>query len=782
MTQQIGRSVARVEDPALLRGTAQFLDDIHLPAMLHVAFLRSSHAHALIKKIHLNGADKLKGVHAVLQMQDLEKVVASDRMQLAASPTKGDATVTPWILAAQEVAFAGEAILMVVAQSRRVAEDAIDLIEIDYEPLPVSLIARESVRADAPKVRQNATSNVLNEMHIAYGDINAAFEGAAYVFKTELLQHRGCAHPMETRGVIAEPRVDGSMIVWSSTQMPNDVHQAILQALNLEDDKLRVITPDVGGGFGPKYCVYPEELAVPAAAKLLGRSLKWVEDRQEHCISAVQERDQFWSLEIAVTDDGVIRGIRGQLIHDQGAYALKAVNLPYNSATAVPGPYLVPAYAMKILVAFTNKVPASSVRGAGYPQAAFAMERLMDLVATNLGLDRAEVRRRNLIPIQLMPYTKPMKARSGAAITYDSGDYIACHDDVLSAAAWTSFPARQHKARAQGRYIGIGLAHAVKGTGRGPFESGSVRINPTGQISVFTGAAAMGQGIKTALAQICAEQLGVSTDKVTVICGDTSVAPLGLGGFASRQLVTAGSTVFLAARDVAEKAKRLASHMLETSVDDLEIVDGHVRVKGVPDMGLKLGDLARILRGAPGYSFPPGFEPSLESHLTWQTEALTYANASHVAEVEVDIDLGQVRVLRYIALQDVGIRVNPMIVDGQIRGGIAHGIGNALYEQMTYDDAGQPVTTTLADYTLPGSAELPCFETIYRETPSPINPLGAKGVGEVGTIPAAAAIISAIEDALRPFDIQICQTPVLPQTIFHLLQAARLRQPKPLDS
>ena len=774
MARQIGLSVERLEDPALLRGQMKYLDDLELPGQLHVAFLRSEHAHARITRLDVSRARALPGVHAVITMEDMERALGRVRMPLSASPTKATAAITPYILSGSEVAFVGEAIAMAIADSRHLAEDAVDLMEVDYTPLPVIMSAKDAVPDTAPRVRTEAATNVFNRMHVNYGDIDAAFADAPHVFQEDMLQHRGCGHPMETRGVIAEPRMDGKMNVWSSTQMPHDIHQGILEVLGLEDDALRVITPEVGGGFGPKYCAYPEELAVPAAARMLGRTLKWVEDRREHCLTAVQERDQFWSLEIAVEADGRIRGLRGSLIHDQGAYALKAVNLPYNSATAVPGPYMVPALDMRVIITFTNKVPASSVRGAGYPQAAFAMERLMDLVAQRLGLDRAEVRRRNLIPPEKMPYTKPLKARSGAPVTYDSGDYIASQKEALEAAGWDGFRERQLAARKQGRYIGIGLANAVKGTGRGPFESGTVRVNPSGQVSIFTGAAAMGQGIKTTLAQICAEQLGLTADKVTVICGDTVAAPLGLGGFASRQLVTAGNTVLLAATEVAQKAKKLASHMLEADIEDLELVDGKVQVKG-SDICVTLAELARVLRGSPGYAFPPGLDPSLQSDAKWQTEALTYSNTTHVAEVEVDVDLAQVKILRYIALQDVGVRVNPMIVEGQIRGGIAHGIGNALFEQMIYDDEGQPLTTTFADYLLPTAPELPRFETLYRDTPSPINPLGAKGVGEVGTIPVTAAIISAIEDALAPFNIRIQQTPVLPETLFHLISTARAR-------
>jgi carbon-monoxide dehydrogenase large subunit len=569
---------------------------------------------------------------------------------------------------------------------------------------------------------------------------------------------------IEGRGVLADPRQ--GLCVWSSTQMPNDVFNTLTDMLGLPDTAVRVITPDVGGGFGPKYCCYPEDVAIPAAALLLRRPLKWIEDRRETFVSSVQERDQYWSIEIAVDGRAKILGIRGRLVHDQGAYAPKAVNLPYNSATAMTGPYIVPAYAMEVVVAHTNKVPVSSVRGAGYPQAAFAMERMLDLVAVRMGLDRAEVRARNLIRPEQMPYTKKLKARSGAAMVYDSGDYPGCQAEALALAGWHHFPARQEAARRDGRYIGMGIANAVKGTGRGPFESGAVRVAGSGQVSVFTGATAMGQGLATALAQICGAELGVSPEQIEVVAGDTATSPLGLGGFASRQLVTAGSSVHLAARAVAAKAKRMASHVLQVAEDRLELLGGRVMVAG-GNAGMGLGDIARALRGAPGYAFPDDIEPGLSATMHWRTNALAYANACHVAEVEIDIETLATKILRYVALHDSGRQVNPMIVEGQIVGGITHGIGNALFEFMAYDAEAQPLTTTLADYLLAGAVETPHFETIYRQTASPINPLGVKGVGEAGTIPAAAALISAVENALSPFGVRLSRTPITPQ---HLLE------------
>lgn len=768
----VGRSVPRLEDPALLVGQGRYLDDIVLPDILHCAFVRSSAAHAKIDRIDTEAARGLDGVVAVLTIEDLLPLLASGRMPLGASPIKGENSSTPFVLSNKEVAYVGEPIAVVVAKSRYIAEDAAALVEVDLTALPVMCDAREAIKPDAPIVRTELASNVLNTLKVGYGDVDEAFANAAHILSDELSQHRGCGHSMEGRGVLAEVRPNGELCVWSSTQMPHDLYYMLCDMLRMDQNELRVITPDVGGGFGPKYCLYPEEIVIPAAAKLLNRTLKWVEDRRETFISSIQERDQYWSVEVAVDAEARLLGIRGRLIHDQGAYAPKPVNLPYNSASSMTGPYIVPAYHMEVVIAHTNKVPVSSVRGAGYPQGVFAMERTMDLIATRLGLDRAEVRRRNLIPPEKMPYTKKIAARSGAAMVYDSGDYVASQAEALAAAGWDDFPERQKRALAEGRYIGIGIANAVKGTGRGPFESGVVRVGQNGKVSVFTGATAMGQGLATALAQICADQLGVAPEDVTVIAGDTSKTPLGLGGFASRQLVTAGSSVHLASKSVAEKALKAASTILDIPEDQLELNDGYVRARN-SNRSISLGELARMLRGAPGYAFPADLEPGLEASVQWKTDALAYANACHVVEVEVIPDIGHVELTRYVALNDSGKMINPMIVEGQVHGGIVHGIGNALYELMGYDESGQPVTTTFADYLLVTATELPRLETIYRETPSPKNPIGAKGVGETGTIPAAAAIISAVEDALKPFAVRISQTPIVPEALFNLIQKGR---------
>src|SRR5439155_1457361 len=433
-----------------------------------------------------------------------------------------------------EVSYVGEAIAIVLADNRYVAEDAAAKVAVDYDVLLSVSDCRSAVETTAPAVRRELNTNIAASYKVAYGDAEAAFAKAAHVFHEELWQHRGGAHPIEGRGILAEWH-DDTMTVWASTQKAHDLFQSLTALLDFDESRLRVATPDIGGGFGPKLCVYPEDIAVVAAAKLVERPIKWIEDRRELFINAAQEREQYWVLDIGVDANAKLHGIRGRLIHDLGAYALQDVNIPYNSASMLSGPYMLPALAIEVIVAATNKTPVSSVRGAGYPQAAFAMERVMDRLARELKLDRAEVRRRNLIPAEKMPYRKPLKARSGMSMEYDSGDYPACQAEVLKAAGWDAFPQRQAEARAKGRYLGIGLAHGVKGTGRGPFESGLVRVSRTGKVTVFTGASAMGQGLGTAMAQIAASELGLGIDQIKVVAGDTGGISLGLGGFASRQ-------------------------------------------------------------------------------------------------------------------------------------------------------------------------------------------------------------------------------------------------------
>ena len=766
----IGRSVKRIEDLPLVQGRGRFVDDLQFPGMLHAAFVRSPHAHALIRGIDKSGAASIPGVHAVLTLADLSPLLSQERLPLQFRSAQLPPDITPFVLAKDEVVFVGEAVALVIAETRYLAEDAAALVAVDYEPLPAVSDCRLALAPGSPLAHRGRASNVMTEIRQSYGDVAAAFAGAPHRVGVSLKQHRGGAHSIEGRGVLASYDVnEDRLTLWNSTQLAHEVRAFLMQLLRLDENQVRVVAPDVGGGFGAKFVMYSEEVAVAAAGLMLRRPVKWIEDRREHFLSAIQERDEYWDLEVAFESDGRLRGVRGRMVHDEGAYTPQGINLPYNASTSLPGPYILPAYELAVQVVETNKVATMPVRGAGYPEGAFAMERVLDAIARELKMDRAEVRRRNLVPADKIPYLTPLKTRSGSAITMDSGDFPHCQQLALDGIGYAGFAERQTRARAAGRYLGVGIGNGVKGTGRGPFESGIVRIGRSGRISVYTGAMPMGQGIRTALAQICAEQFSVPHSDVTVIAGDTAVIPHGQGGFASRQTITAGSAVHMAAVVVREKALQVAAHFLEASPADLEMRDGGIEVAGT-DRRITLKAVAEAVSGVPGYSMPGHFEPGLERMQNFIPGALTYGIGCHAVEVEVDPGTCGVRILRYVVVNDSGRIVNPMIVEGQIAGGVAHGIGNSLLEWMAYDDQAQPLTTNFADYLLPGSTDVPNIEVKLVEYPSQLNPLGVKGVGESGCVPAAGAIISAIENALSPFGVRIEEYPVTPARLFKLLE------------
>ncbi|MGE0005124.1 MAG: xanthine dehydrogenase family protein molybdopterin-binding subunit [Parvibaculaceae bacterium] len=778
----IGRRVRRVEDPALLRGEGTYLDDIRIPGLLHAAFVRSPHAHATIKAIDCGAARAMPGIVAVFCASDLARSLNDVRLPLHFPPGKLEADAMPFVLAPSEVCHVGEAVALVVATSRYLAEDAADRVEADYDVLAAAVDARDALSADAPRSRNGTQTNVFTTIKVDYGDCAREFAAAAHVLREKFFQHRGVAHPIEGRGVLVS--IDpgsGALSVWSSTQVTHELRSNIVEMMDLRQDEVRVIPCDVGGGFGCKFMVYPEEVAVAAAARLLGRPVKWIEDRREHFLCAIQERDQFWDVEAAVDRDGRLRGVRGQLIHDQGAYAPHAITVPYNSASSLVGAYMLPAYQLDVHVVRTNKPPVIPIRGAGYQQGTFVMERLLDGVAGLLGIDRAEIRRRNLIPAKRMPYRIGLANRAGKPVVYDSGDYEACQDLGLRAADYAGFPARQAAALKQGRHIGIGCAHGVKCTGRGPFESATIRVSTTGQVTVYTGATAIGQGTQTTLAQICADTLGVNIADVRVICGDTAFVQYGLGSFGSRQTMIAGSSVEMAARVVRDKALAVARQMLGAELGppltnaekELFVADGKVQVTDRPDLAIPLARIAHALRGAAGYAFPLGVEVGLEATQYFRTDEMAYANGFHVCEAEVDTETGHVTILRYIAVQDSGKIVNPLTSEGQVCGGVVHGIGNALLEWMRYSEDGQPITTTFADYLLPTATDVPNIECIFHETLSPLNPMGMKGVGEVSIVPVPAVIASAVENALSPFSIRIRDVPITPIRLLELIERAQ---------
>jgi carbon-monoxide dehydrogenase large subunit len=774
----LGNRVLRVEDPDLLRGKGRFVDDIHLPGMLHAAFVRSPFGHAAVKSIDKTAALAMPGVHAVLTREDLLPYLKNERIVVGLpSPAYRQMRDRP-ALAGDEVVHVGEPVAAVIAITRYIAEDAAALVEVEYDPLPTMGDPRAALAEGAALVHRDAPHNLLAEFDMGYGDIDKAFATpGAHVFHERFWQHRGGGHSIECRGDVAvyDP-MDDKLTFWSSTQTPHAAMRILADMLGRNEERIRVITPDVGGGFGPKLIFYPEDITVAIAAMIVGAPVKWIEDRREHFVATTQERDQYWDMEIAADSEGRVLGLRGTLIHDHGAYTARGANLPYESAQTVTLPYVIPAYHIDVKLALTNKVPVTPVRGAGQPQGAFVMERMLDRVARELGIDRAEVRRRNLIRPEQMPYTKPLKARGGRSVVLDSGDYPKCQEAALERAGWGNFPKRQADARAEGRYLGIGVANFVKGTGRGPFEAVTVRIGPSGTINVFSGAAAMGQSTKTMLAQVVAEELGGDIDNVVVVPGDTGTISMGIGGFNSRQTVMAGSSAHAAAAKVREKVLAVASAILDVPSDGLYIHGAEVLATGAPEKKVSLGQIALSVTGTPGFTLPGGVAPGLEATEHVVMDDMAYANGSAATEVEVDVETGGVHIRNFVIAHDCGRVINPMIVDGQIIGAVAHGVGNALYEWMGFDENCQPTTANLGEYLLLTAPEAPHIDVIHHESPSPLNPLGVKGVGECGVVPVAAAIMSAIEDALTPFGVRIAQTPITPQEIVALIAEGKKKR------
>ena len=765
-----GEKIKRVEDPALLRGKGRYLDDIHLPNMLYAAFVRSPFAHAKVTNINAMAALAANGVVTIYTLDDLRDFLTDTVMPVEQPSNALKLSASPSVLADGEVRYVGEPIAMVIAETPYSAEDGAALVDVSYDALPVSSNYVAALEDGAPKANNELKDNNVAGFTLSYGDVDSAFADAAHIFRETLHQHKGLGHAIECRGVAARLNEhDGKLTVWSATQMAHRAQSILVELLDLPEDSIRVVTPNVGGGFGPKFVFYQEEVAIPIAAMQLGKPVKWVEDRREHFTSATMERDQLWDLEVAVNVDGHLLGVRGSMAHDHGAYTPYGVNLPYNAATNFLGPYELPTMSLDVKMALTNMTPVTPVRGAGRPQGTFAMERLMDRIARELNIDRVEVRRRNLIPTEAMPYETQIKTRDGATMTYDSGNYPAALDAALERSDYNDFRARQAKARAEGRYLGIGIANYVEGTGRGPFESATVRVKPSGKIVIYTGATDQGQGLKTALAQVCASQIGIDIEDIEVVTGDTGSVSLGLGAFASRQAVTAGSSVHVASLEVRKKALKVAAHMMEAPEEDLEIAKGRISVRGVPDMSVSLGDVTRAVQGMPGFSLPGGVDPGMEATANFSPPTLTYCNGVHVAEVEVDPGTGHVKIMNYVIVHDSGKLINPTIVEGQITGGATHGLGSALFERMVYDEQGQPQTTNFGEYLLPTAPEVPSFEIVHMESPTPLNPLGVKGAGEGGTIPVTSAIASAVDDALWEFGIVIRDLPIEPKRVVEMI-------------
>ena len=775
--KNLGAAVHRIEDARLITGSGRYVDDIKLPGTLSAAFLRSPEAHARIKSINLSAARKIPGVIAAYSLSDLD--ASFQRRMVQAYPNPAIKTdITPYPLAKDEVCFVGEPIAIVIAENRYLAEDGVQAIELELETLSCVIDAREALKPGAPSVQSSSESNLAASLNWRFGDIDEAFASADHILKESYFQHRGAPHFMECRGVLAQ--FDSAMqrlVLWSSTQSPFLVRRYLAAFLEREESSIRVIAPDVGGGFGPKAVHYAEELVVAIAAEKLNRPVKWIEDRRENFVGTNQQRDQWWDVEVACKADGKILGIRAVCIHDNGAYVPYGLLLPNTTIVPFPGPYSIGAVDIKLQSALTNAVPTTPIRGAGRPNATFILERSIDSIARALDLDRAQVRRMNFVRKDQFPYETGGRLPSGITVQYDSGDYHKTLEMALTASRAAEFETRRVEAEKSGKWLGLGIASYNEDSGLPPYEGATVKILPTGRVLVEVGSCAQGQGLETIVAQIASDYFGVSTHDVLVRTGDTDFPALALSTVGSRVAATVGPSVHLAAQQVREKAMKLAARDFEASVNDLEIVEGRVGIKGVPGKSIGLGDLSRRLLANVNLPVPSGFSPGLEATAYHTTERPVYANGSNVCELEVDVQTGEVKLLDYWVAHDCGTIINPSLVDGQIIGGVVHGIGNALFEHMKYDrETGQPLCNNLGEYLLPLATEMPNIHCEHMESPSPVNPLGIKGAGEGGTIHGIACIISVVEDALKPLGVKINEYPLSPERLLELIDERRQKR------
>jgi len=777
-----GTSVRRLEDPRLLRGQATFIEDLSLPGLLHVAFVRSQLAHGRLTEVDLGPALALPGVVAAIDARDVAREAPPGPGRVARTiPTTVShpslRSCSQPFLADGVVRYVGEPIAAVVADDRGLAVDGAGAVVVEYDALDPVPSATRAVAEGAPLLHPQLGDNLAATFDVRIGDPDEAFRQADRVVRGRFYVQRYTGMPLEARGVAASWDAGrGQVTVWSSTQWPHTVRESLAAALALPLHAVHVIAPDVGGGFGIKQDVYPEELVLCLLARRLGRPVKWVETRREHLCTAVHAREQWHDMELALRQDGTILGLRADVLTDQGAYTRAlGVLCPSLTAAGLPGPYRFHNYACRVRVALTNKAPAAAYRGAGQPEAVFAMERIVDRAAQELGIDPAQMRRNNFIRPDEFPWDVGTESAQ-TPVVYDSGEYAAGLDRALDLAGYAERRAEQAAERArgpQGRLLGIGLAAYVMLTGLGPHEGSVLRIDPTGTLSLVTGCSPHGQGTATALAQIVADELGVTPEAVSVRHGDTDAIPYGVGTYASRNAVVAGNGALAAARRVKQKALQLAAHLLEAAQEDLELVDGGVQVRGAPPRRLSLGELSAA--AAPGKSLPDGMEPGLETTHYFLAPRAAFASGIHVATVEIDRDTLEAHILDYVAVSDAGPLINPMIVEGQIVGGIAQGIGGALYEELTYDENGQLTAQSLLDYCMPSARQLPPIRIAHLHTPSPLNPLGVKGLGEGGAMAPPPAIANAVEDALGHLGVRVDSTPLGPSRIADLLRAAGAR-------
>jgi carbon-monoxide dehydrogenase large subunit len=765
----VGRSLLRREDRRLLTGQGQFIADMVFPRMLYAVVVRSPVAHARIRSVDLTRARVMPGVVIALTGADLLQLLPPVPEGQISMPSKWTTVIEHKFLSPQEpllahdkVRHVGEAIAMIVAETQHQAEDGAESVAFDFEELPAVVDPETALAAESPIVHERFGTNLIGSFSVGRGDVEAAFAAAPHRLKRRFYHHRYAAVPMECRGVVAayDRRTDVATI-WSSTQVVHSVRREAAALLGLPEARVRCIAPDVGGGFGGKGHVYPEDLLTVFFARRLGRPVRWIEERREHMMSATHSRDQVHDLEIAVDNDGRILALRDDYIVDCGAWNPIGSGVAYNTAVHLTGPYKIENLATSGKIVVTNKVPNAPYRGAGRPEAAFAMERTIDLVARTLRLEPTEVRRRNMISAGEMPYRVGIPYRDGEPIVYDSGDYpVALQKALEAVGGLAAFRERQQLARTGGRYLGLGIGCYIEGTGVGPFESAFVRIDPSGKIYVTCGAAPQGQGMETIFSQVIADLWGVRPEDVVLTFADTAAIAIGFGTMASRSTVTASAAMHVASGRLREKVFAIAAHLLECAPADLELRNGRVGIVGVPGAQVSLAQVAAAARPGWEVTRPHGIEAGLEEICYWQPQTVTWSYAVHVAIVEVDGETGRVAIDDYAIAHDCGVVVNPMLVEGQIMGGTVQGLGGALCEAIAYDAKGQLLSGSLMDYALPIASDVPAFKIVHQHSPSPLNPLGVKGVGEGGAVAPPAAIANAVCDALAPFGAEVNATPV----------------------
>jgi aerobic carbon-monoxide dehydrogenase large subunit len=791
-TRWFGQRVQRNEDARLLTGDGTYVDDINPPGALHAAVLRSPIGHGRILSIDAAAARDMPGVHVVWTAGDLGSVARPSPMVVPNDALTEPRTQYP--LAREFVDYAGQPVALVVADDRYIAEDACDLIQVEYEPLAAVVDLEAAVADGADLVHLDVPGNVAARLVQSVGDVDSAFARADCIVEERLYLERGAGQPMECRAVTAiyDP-VEGVLTVYDTTQAPLSIRNGLAVLFDLPESKVRVVAPDVGGGFGTKIMMfYAEEVLVPLAALRLKRPVKWAEDRREHLIASNHERGQVHWSAIATTADGMILGVKDRFLHDTGAYTPYGIVVPIITATQLPGPYKVPNYSSDATVVYTNKVPVTPYRGAGRPHACFVMERLLDMAADKLGIDRTEIRRRNFIQPDEFPYDVGLTFQDGRPTKYDSGNYPEGLRKALEAIGYAEFRDVRARARSDGRFIGLGVGCYVEGTGIGPYEGAHVRVDGTArQVVVATCVGTQGQSHETSFAQIVADELGIRPDEVDITTGDSRSMNWGSGTYASRSAVVTGNAIGAASHSVREKAIAIASDLFEASPDDIELVDGRIGVKGSPDHSVAIWDVAvvanpiryaygdqakeamRMIKPKDGPALEEGIAPGLEAREYFAPERATWASGVHAAIVEIDVETGVPEIRKYVAVHDCGRVINPMVVEGQVHGGVAQGIGGSFYERMVYDDEAQPLSSTFMDYLIPTAMEIPDIETIHVETPSTLNPLGIKGAGEAGVIPVAALMASAVEDALRPFGVKVTEMPLSPSDIRALIRSGQ---------